>query len=669
MNLWNLIRDKHALVFKLGLYLFSSLLLTWLLPSDKRISEKTLNTLNFWPYEDLHAEFVFDLKKSTIEIENEKQNLLKESPLYFKVSLDERNSNLKALDELINSAGSSKRYSLIEQVMDSVYARGVIERVDGVDSSAVIFVINNGIAEQNSRYDFFTIQEAIRYINQKLSDEQDKNELIQECIKHLALTIRYDKVLTEKSKADAVANISHIKATFLPGDLLVKEMESLSLEKKELLRTYLLAGKKMTQSNFYNLLGRFIIAAMLFGILMLYLAFFRRNIFGQNKQISFIFLVVILSAVISSVVSSYGTLFFWALPFALIPVLIRIFFDSRTALFTFLITVLFSSFYANDKFQFVFIQLIVGMGTVFSVVQMRKRKELLTSAVVVFVFYLFAFMAFHLVSGNEKILLQKTLYLPIIISSLLILLAYPFVFLAEKVFGFVSDFTLMELCDLNTPLLRELSLKVPGTFQHSLQVANLAEEAIFHIGGNALLVRAGAMYHDIGKMENSRYFTENQVGEVNPHSEILPEESAKIIISHVIKGVEIAKKNGLPESVIDFIRTHHGTTTAGFFLNNFKKEHKGEVVNEEAFRYPGPIPFSKETAVLMMADGVEAASRSLKKYDALAINELVDRIIEYKISENQLINAEITFKDINLVKKIFKKRLMNMYHVRIEYPR
>lgn len=316
-----------------------------------------------------------------------------------------------------------------------------------------------------------------------------------------------------------------------------------------------------------------------------------------------------------------------------------------------------------------FVQLAVGMGTVFSVAEMKNRKDLLSSVVVVFLFCFFTYIGFTLASGNYMLVLQKIQYLPLIISSLLVLLAYPFIFIAEKVFGFVSDFTLMEISNLNAPLLRELSLKVPGTFQHSLQVANLAEEAVFHIGGNSLLIRAGAMYHDIGKIDNPRYFTENQVGEVNPHADILPEESAKIIISHVIKGIEKAKEHNIPEAVIDFIRTHHGTTTAGFFLHNFKKEHKDENVNEDMFRYPGPIPFSKETAVLMMADGVEAASRSLKKYDALAINELVDRIIDYKISENQFINAEITFKDITIVKKIFKKRLMNMYHVRIEYPR
>ena len=249
------------------------------------------------------------------------------------------------------------------------------------------------------------------------------------------------------------------------------------------------------------------------------------------------------------------------------------------------------------------------------------------------------------------------------------LFAFPLIFLFEKLFGFISDFTLLELCDLNSPLLRQLSQKVPGTFQHSLQVANLAEEACYKIGGNALLVRTGAMYHDIGKIVNPRFFTENQVGEVSPHEDLSSQESAKIIIDHVINGIEIAKTNKLPETIIDFIRTHHGTTTTRYFLHNYRKEHEGEIINEDLFRYPGPIPFNKETAILMMADGVEAASRSIKKYDAVAIDDLVDRIINHQINENQFINADITFRDINQIKKIFKKRLMNIYHVRIEYPR
>jgi putative nucleotidyltransferase with HDIG domain len=224
------------------------------------------------------------------------------------------------------------------------------------------------------------------------------------------------------------------------------------------------------------------------------------------------------------------------------------------------------------------------------------------------------------------------------------------------------------LCDLNQPLLRQLSQDVPGTFQHSLQVANLAEEAIYYIGGNTLLVRAGAMYHDIGKIKNPNFFTENQSKGYSPHQEMEPLESAKIIINHVIAGVELAKEHKLPEQIIDFIRTHHGTTSVGYFLNLFKQNSGNNQVNESEFKYPGPIPFSKETAVLMMADGVEAASRSLKSHDALSINELVDYIIDYKINQNQFINSDITFKDITTIRKIFKKRLMNIYHARIEYP-
>jgi putative nucleotidyltransferase with HDIG domain len=529
--------------------------------------------------------------------------------------------------------------------------------------------VKNGIAEQASYFNFFTLDQAVSFFERNVKDHPEKEKVLNDCVKFLAMTVFLDKATTEKFLNENLASVSLVKSVIKKGDVLIRKNETITPEKREVLETYLKQKDVSGSLPLLNWLGRILLALTLLGILMLYLSFFRKNIFGQNTHVTFLFLVIIITVFISSEVAPFGILFFTAIPFALVTILIRIFFDSRTSLFTFLICILICSFFAADKFQFVYVQLIAGMGTVFSVAEVRKRRELLVSAIVVFFFYMAAYISYHLIFGNEKLLYQKIYYLPFILSSLFLLLAFPFVFLAEKLFGFISDFTLMELCDLNAPLLRELSQKVPGTFQHSLQVANLAEEAIFHIGGNSLLVRAGAMYHDIGKMDNPRYFTENQAGEINPHSEILPEESAKIIISHVIKGVERAKSYKIPEQVIDFIRTHHGTTTVGFFLNNFKKEHGSEAVNEEAFRYPGPIPFSKETAVLMMADGVEAASRSLKKYDALSINDLVDRIIDYKIKENQFINADITFKDITIVKKIFKKRLMNMYHVRIEYPR
>jgi hypothetical protein len=299
---------------------------------------------------------------------------------------------------------------------------------------------------------------------------------------------------------------------------------------------------------------------------------------------------------------------------------------------------------------------------------MRKRQQILNAAIIAVFFYCIIFVFYNLGFGTKELIFKLTAYLPYLISGSLVLLATPLIFISEKIFGFISDFKLLELCDLNQPLLRDLSQQIPGTFQHSLQVANLAEEAIYYVGGNTLLVRAGAMYHDVGKIFNPSYYTENQGGNMNPHVEMQPKESAKIIIDHVIKGIELAKQHKLPEQIIDFIRTHHGTTTVGFFLNMQKKEQSQSLINEDDFRYPGPIPFSKETAVLMLADGVEAASRSLKKHDALTINDLVDQIIDYKINQNQLINADITFKDITLIKKIFKKRLMTIYHARIEYP-
>lgn len=633
------------------------------------MSFNTIKGLRIWPYKDLISDADLFIKKDENTLKAEQNKVTNSSPLYYLIKSNEKEKNILELKNKINSGKNAAHLKLVMQLLDTVYAKGVIEKPDTKDINKNIFVINNGVAEQASYYNFFTLEEAVQYFEKMLAKHPDKEEIIDDCLKYTAITVFFDRSFTQKTLNENLQSLSLYKANFKKGDCLIKQSEDITPEKREAINAYLSQQASYGESNVFNITGRILLTALVLAILMLYLAFFRKAIFGQGSQVTFIFLVVILATIITAKVAPYGILFLWSVPFALVPVLIRIFFDSRTALFTFLICILLCSFFAADRFEFVFVQLVTGMGTVFSVAEMRKRKELLISAVVVLTFYLLAYVSFNLINGNEKNLSQKVLYLPFIISSLLILLAYPFVFLAEKIFGFISDFTLMELSDLNAPLLRELSQKVPGTFQHSLQVANLAEEAIFHIGGNSLLVRAGAMYHDVGKIDNPRYFTENQSGEINPHSEILPEESAKIIIAHVIKGVEKAKTHKLPEQIIDFIRTHHGTTTAGFFLTNFKKEHLGEVINEEVFRYPGPIPFSKETAVLMMADGVEAASRSLNKYDALAINDLVDKIIDYKVRENQFINADITFKDITLVKKIFKKRLINMYHVRIEYPR
>ncbi|HXB40968.1 MAG TPA: HDIG domain-containing protein, partial [Bacteroidia bacterium] len=380
-----------------------------------------------------------------------------------------------------------------------------------------------------------------------------------------------------------------------------------------------------------------------------------------------IFLLVTLFVFAASLLVKHTEFSLYVLPFAIAPVIIRAFFDTRTALFVHLNIILLCAIFTEQKFHFVFIELLSGIGAIFSIANLTRRSQLLITAVVTLIINLAAFWSLHATEiGNIKFAECN----PFFIASACLLIAYPLIFIFEKTFGFISDFTLLELNDTsNNPLLKQLSTDAPGTFQHSLQVANMAEEAISLIGGNALLVRTGAMYHDVGKLKNTSFFIENQSAGTNPHEELSYEESANIIIGHVIKGIEMARKHKLPEQVIDFIRTHHGTTLASYFYYKAKEESDGVMPDEKKFRYPGPIPFSKETGVLMLADSVEASSRSLKNYDALSIDDLVERIFKYKMDENQLINSDLTLRDLTLLKKIFKRKLMNMYHVRIEYPK
>ena len=332
-----------------------------------------------------------------------------------------------------------------------------------------------------------------------------------------------------------------------------------------------------------------------------------------------------------------------------------------------LLVVLIASFFIPNSFEFAFLQITAGMVAIYSIKNLVRREQFLISALLILLNYFITYLGISLIREGSFATIEWVKFMPFIFSVLLSLLAYPLIYLFEKLFGITSDITLIELTNTNSTLLRELAFKAPGTFQHSLQVANLAESAIFKIGGNSLLVRAGALYHDIGKMENPQFFIENQNKGLNPHDKLPYEDSAQIIIRHVVNGIEMARRNNLPEVIIDFIRTHHGNTRVDYFYQSFLKNFPEKIVDENTFRYPGPIPFTKETAVLMLADSVEAASRSLKEPDAESINLLVERIIEYKLAQNQLNDSNITLKEIETIKLIFKTMLMGIYHVRIDY--
>ena len=661
-NVFTKIRDKHALWYKGIVFAFCVVFCTYLLPKQKSNQTHQIKIGDVWLNDDLISPFDFLIKKSKTELAKEQRDIKKQIAYFKKTTVN--------IDLILSQAKQTPANKLNELkfYLDSIYKTGVyFSETKASYQDSLLYVVSNNEVTLVLKQTLFNKNK----IESFLSSVSINKNIINDILPQLHSNIFYDEILTnEMAKEEPETNYIY-KSKVSQGETILRKNDVVTQDQNNILQSYNseLLEHEAKSPIMTIVLGQLLACVLILGIMMLFLAFFRKTIFSQNSQVTFIFLIIIIIILSTSIIAKYNVNYIFAVPFCLVPILIRVFFDSRTSLFNFLNIILLCAFFTPDKFEFVFIQLIAGIGTIFSVADMGKRSKLFMSALLTFVFYVLSFVAYHLINNTAQAISDIRNYIPFLISSVCVLFSFPLIYFFEKLFGFTSDFTLLELCDLNSPLLRQLSQKIPGTFQHSLQVANLAEEACYKIGGNPLLVRTGAMYHDIGKMSNPRFFTENQVGEVSPHEDLLSEESAQIIIDHVIKGVEIAKENKLPEAVIDFIRTHHGTTTTRFFLYNYKKEHVGEIINEDLFRYPGPIPFSKETAILMMADGVEASSRSLKKYDAIAIDELVDKIINHQISENQFINADITFRDINQIKKIFKKRLMNIYHVRIEYPR
>jgi hypothetical protein len=415
------------------------------------------------------------------------------------------------------------------------------------------------------------------------------------------------------------------------------------------------------------LLGQIILVALSLFILFLFIKQYRIEVLNSTTKISMILSVILLMVVISSVVLAIDVNYIYVVPFCIAPIILKAFFDTRIALFTHLMAILIIGFIVPNGFEFVFLQLIAGIVSILTVLKMYKRSQLFMSVAKVIAVYFVIYVSLSITHDGSFVGVDFSILVQLAISGALTLLAYPTIFLFEKIFSLVSDVSLLELTDTNSALLRRLSEEAPGTFQHSLQVANLAEMGALEVGANALLIRAGAIYHDIGKLKNPMYFIENQSSNLNPHDEIEFDESAEIIINHVLDGIEIAKEHNLPDELIDFIRTHHGTTTVQYFYKQFIANFPEEEVDIQAFTYPGPKPYSKETAILMMADSAEASARSLKNPTAENIDSLIEKVINKQIEEDQFVNADITLKEITQLKKLFKKKLVNIHHSRLEY--
>lgn len=688
-KLISFIRHSHPEVYKGVLFFIAITTIVYILPKQGKFRYEFQNLKGKpWYHENLIAPFDFAIKKTNAELAAEKAEIIKNTKPYFRIDKSipiAKQYNFEVEFESRWASRTDKNKALKEStlalgtiILDSIYSKGIIEPTENIENRPddySIYIIDNNVAEERELNDFYTIKSAYEYVKQQLNINKKNADvklllpLLENGIGH---TIFYDKVTSDKEFKQAVDDISPSRDIILKDQSIVSKGDIIDAKKFQVLESLKSEYEEQsggTGSYLFILLGQIIIVSLCLAVLMVFLSFFRTEIFLDNAKITFILLLITLAVLMARLAINSHSFSIYLLPFCMLTIIIRAFYDTRVALFVHMMAILIISFMASNRFEFVFIQLLGGIVTIFSIVNTRNRSQIFISAALIFLTYSIAFIGINIVQEGGVDAFTGYDFAWFGISAMLTLFSYPLIFIFEKVFGFISDVSLLELSDTNGRLLRELASRAPGTFQHSLQVANLAEEAIYNIGGNALLVRTGALYHDIGKMESPMYFIENQASGINPHEDLNFEESSVIIIGHVIKGIEIAKKYNLPEQIIDFIRTHHGTSITAYFYRSFQKAFPEEKINEEKFRYPGPIPFSKETAVLMMADSVEAASRSLQKYDAESIDNLVEFIITKQIEQNQFLNSDITFKDINTIKKIFKKKLMNVYHVRVEYPR
>ncbi|MFH0866339.1 MAG: HDIG domain-containing metalloprotein [Bacteroidota bacterium] len=679
------IAEKYSEIYKILLFIISIIIVVLQFPREGKFKYEFYKGKP-WMHDDLIAPFDFAVLKSDQDIHAEKEAALENTKLYFSVdtavsSLKEKafknDFNKKWDEKYQDSDDDHKQYSLNAglAILDSIYAKGIIqlnEQLDDKDNEFVINVVNLNVSEEKELSSLFSIQTADDYVIKGLSLQAGIDaELLTPLLENaISQNIFYDADFTTKYRQEIVSSISLTRGMVQKNERIISKGDLVTSEKFQMIESLKREYEKQLGSSskyFWIFMGQLILIFISYTVLFLFIFSFRREVFLDNKKVFFILLNIFFMVLVTSLVIKVNVDYLYIVPLCLVPVIIRAFFDTRLALFVHIVTVIITGFLVPNSFEFIFLQLIAGIIAIISIVNLRKRSQFFMTTILVFATYSATYTGMMLMQDGSFSEINANSYIWFAGSSLLVLFSYPLIYIFEKIFGLVTDVSLLELSDINTKLLRELGQKAPATLQHSLQVANLAEDAIFAVGGNTLLTRAGALYHDVGKMDMALYFTENQGGGVNPHEELTSEESAAIIISHVRKGIEHAKKHNLPERVIDFIRSHHGTRRTLYFYNQFLKNNPDEPVDETRFRYHGPIPFSKESAVVMMADAIEAASRSMKKPDEETISNLVENIINSQIELKQYVNSDITFRDVAVIKKIFKRKLQNMFHVRVEY--
>lgn len=631
-----------------------------------------------WMYGQLIAKFDFPIFKSEETLKNERDSIMKNFRPYFNVNpkIEEQKIGQFLKDYKNGIPGLPPEYvTLVAQRLHELYQMGIANTVYFTDlqkdSNNVVHIVMGKQAISKPVGEIYTTLGAYEnlFSTPQLSA---KRSIIQQCNlnEYIEANLQYDKARSESEMNDMLSLIPQASGIVLEGQRIIDRGDIVDAKTYRVLDSFEQATEKRNESKDQvtsMLIGQSIYVFILLSLFTLYLTLFRNDYFEKPRAISLLYAMLIIFSIITSVMMKHNIFSVYIVPFAMAPIFVRVFMDSRTAFVSHVTMIFLCAVAVKYQYEFIIVQLVAGLIAIYSLRELSKRSQIFLTALLVTVGSAAAYLSLQLIQNDDFSKLDHSMYYHLAVNGIFLLFTYPLMLIIEKLFGFISTVTMFELSNTNNELLRTLSEVAPGTFQHSMTVGNLGVEIANKIHAKGHLVRTGALYHDIGKMANPVFFTENQVG-VNPHDNISDLESAKIIIGHVTEGLRLAEKYNLPKVIQEFITTHHGTGLVKYFYINYKNAHPDKEVDEAPFRYPGPNPWTREQAILMMCDTVEAASRSLSEYTEESISNLVNKLIDSQVSSGFFTDCPITFRDIKIAKQILIERLMSIYHTRIQYP-
>lgn len=668
------------LLYKALIFIVTVSIISYFQPRDSKFNYQ-YDIDKPWHYGQLMATFDFPIYKSDHLVQKEQDSILAHFHPYYQQDTNVKEEVIKKLrtdyqTHLHNIMPSQSYLTHLIQSLEEVYNTGILATDEQVqlkkDSINSIMIVQNKVANQHHITELLSVKDAYTRLLNK-DTLRYRSDILQQCNlnEYLYPNLIFDEARTESAKEEVLETYPWANGMVQSGQRIIDRGEIVTEEVFNILESLKKESIKQNSSigqKHFVLVGQVLIVAIYILCFFIFMELFRKKYYARKRNILLVFALITLYCVTTGIMVSRNFLNVNILPYAMLPIIIRVFLDSRTAFMAHVTTILICSISLRYPHEFILLQLAAGMVAIYSLRELSQRSQLFRTAFIILLTYSLVYFAYELATESDLNKLNWGMYIYFCINSTLILFTYPLLFMLEKTFGFTSDVTLVELSNINNPLLRQMSETVPGTFQHSMQVANLAAEVANHIGAKSQLVRTAALYHDIGKMEHPAFFTENQSGGINPHKRLKYEQSAKVVINHVIDGLKLAEKHNLPKVIKDFICTHHGKGVTKYFYISWKNEHPNEEIEEALFTYPGPNPFTKEHAILMMADAVEAASRSLSEYTEESISNLVDKIIDTQVSDEFFKECPITFLDIATAKAVFKEKLKIIYHTRISYP-